>query len=77
MKRVKVGKLYTYRPVGWDLYDSKNAPDIVVGEIVKVVNLPGCPKANTMGHCHIQARTENTWKFVGLVMCASLQPFKG
>lgn len=58
MKRVRVGKLYTYHPVGWDIIDHKNAPNIVVGEIVKVVNLPGCPKANTMGHCHVQVRTE-------------------
>jgi hypothetical protein len=78
MKRVRVGKLYTYHPVGWDILDSKNAPNIVAGEIVKVVNLPGCPKANTMGHCHVQTRTETgEWKFTGLVMCASLQPFKG
>lgn len=78
MKRVRVGKLYTYHPVGWDILDSKNAPNIVAGEIVKVVNLPGCPKANTMGHCHVQARVETgEWQFAGLVMCASLQPFKG
>lgn len=78
MKRVRVGKLYTYHPVGWDILDSKNAPNIVAGEIVKVVNLPGCPKANTMGHCHVQARVETgEWQFAGLVMCSSLQPFMG
>lgn len=84
MKRVRVGQLYTYHPVGWGILDSNiilistNAPNIVAGEIVKVVNLPRCPKANTMGHCHVQTRTETgEWQFAGLVMCASLQPFKG
>lgn len=76
MQRVKVGRLYTYHPVLFDVFDNK--VNLQEGEIVKVVNLPGCPKANTMGHCHVQARTETLqWKFAGLVRCASLQPFKG
>ena len=76
MKRVRVGKLYTYHPVLWDVFDNKVT--LQEGEIVKVVNLPGCPKANTMDRCHVQARVETgEWQFAGLVMCASLQPFKG
>ena len=76
MKRVRVGQLYTYHPVGWDVFDNKVT--LQEGEIVKVVNLPGCPKANTMGHCHVQARVETgEWQFAGLVMCSSLQTFMG
>lgn len=76
MKRVRVGKLYTYDPVWWDVFDNKVT--LQEGEIVKVVNLPGCPKANTMGRCYVQARAETgEWKFAGLIMCASLEPFMG
>lgn len=76
MKRAKHGKIYQYKPVGYDLWDSRtNAVD---GEYVKVVNVPGCPKAGTMGHCHIQTRNaQGEWTFSGLVLLASLQPRKG
>jgi hypothetical protein len=39
------------------------------GNIVRVVNLPGCPRANTMGHCHVQHLDGS---FAGLVCCNSL-----
>jgi len=40
------------------------------GDTVKVVNLPGCPKANTMGMCHIN---DINGKFAGHVCTNSLQ----
>jgi len=43
--------------------------DLTEGEEVRVVNLPGCPKANTMNHCHVQ-RLDGSWG--GLVHCNSL-----
>jgi hypothetical protein len=43
--------------------------DLTEGEEVRVVNLPGCPKANTMGHCHVE-RLDGAWG--GLVHCNSL-----
>ena len=39
------------------------------GQMVRVVNLYGCPKANTMGHCHVQ---DMNGRFAGLVHCNSL-----
>jgi hypothetical protein len=41
------------------------------GDVVRVVNLPGCPRANTMGHCHV-AHLDGT--FAGLVCTSSLRP---
>jgi hypothetical protein len=38
--------------------------------MVRVVNLPGCPRANTMGHCHVAC--PETGRFIGLVCAASL-----
>jgi hypothetical protein len=68
MKRVRVGKLYRYEPV---LIDRCNPPhDIETGNIVRVVNLHGCPRANTMGHCHVE---HLGGEFAGLVCCNSLQ----
>jgi hypothetical protein len=40
------------------------------GDVVRVVNLHGCPPANTMGHCHVETLAG---EFAGLVFCNSLQ----
>jgi hypothetical protein len=70
--KVRVGSLYAFQPVGLDLFDSRvNVP---VGTIVRVVNKYGCPPANTMGHCYIEYPDDK--EFIGLVMCASLEPIK-
>lgn len=76
MRRVQANKIYRYGPVGMDIYDCRN--DAEPGQPVKVVALPGCPKPNTMGHCHIQRYRpiEDKWVFAGLVLCASLKPWK-
>lgn len=50
-KRVRAGQQFYYVPV---FIDRVSPPyDVHVGDFVEVVNLPGCPKANTMGHCHV------------------------
>jgi hypothetical protein len=67
-RKVTVGTMYEYKPVGLDIYDSRTS--LKEGDKVKVVNLPGCPKANTMGHCHVTL----DGKFAGLVLTNSLQP---
>lgn len=67
-RRVKVGARYVYNPVPFDQW---NPPfDCQPGAIVKVVNLPGCPKANSMGMCHI----ERNGRFAGMVCTNSLHP---
>ena len=60
--RVKVNKFYIYRAVGLDVFDSRT--DLKDGDLVQVVNLPGCPRANTMGHCHVK----KDGHFAGLVL---------
>ena len=65
--RVRPGSLYRYNPVGTDRL---NPPyDINDGDSVRVINLPGCPKANTMGHAHVE-HFDGT--FGGLVCTNSL-----
>jgi len=67
-KKVKAGKTYVYEPV---LFDVLNPPfGVEPGDIVKVVNLPGCPRANTMGMCHV----EKDGEFAGMVCTNSLKP---
>jgi hypothetical protein len=67
-RRVRVGSSYRFDPV---LFDVCNPPfGAVKGDTVTVVNLPGCPKANTMGMCHIS----KDGKFAGMVCTNSLQP---
>lgn len=75
VRKVRAGARYRYQPVPLDRWQPPYgvssgilAPD----DIVKVVNLPGCPRANTMGHAHI----EIDGSYAGLVHCNSLVPFK-
>jgi hypothetical protein len=50
-RRVRAGQEFYFVPV---FLDKVNPPyNVREGDLVKVVNLPGCPKANTMGHCHV------------------------
>jgi hypothetical protein len=67
MNRVRAGSVYTFRPVALDLYDSRT--DAQVGDRVRVVNLRGAPKANTMNHCHIESLSGD---FLGMVHVNSL-----
>ncbi len=68
-KRVRVNSVYTYQPVPLDRF---NPPyDVEAGDVVRVVNLPGCPRANTMGHAHVQ---HIDGRFGGLVCTNSLVP---
>lgn len=68
MMRVRAGNWYVYIPVLLDQIDAKTS--LRPGDIVQVVNLPGCPRANTMRHCHV----EHEGEFVGLVHTDSLSP---
>lgn len=69
MARVRVNSLYIYDPV---LFDRCQPPhgNPERGDLVRVVNLPGAPKANTMGMCYI--KFEDTGEFAGMVMTNSL-----
>ena len=76
MEPVKANSCYIFNPTGYDVFDPKTT--LQKGEIVRVVNLPGCPRANTMRHCHVQAKNnKGEWEFAGLVLTASLDKLKG
>ena len=50
-KKVRAGQTFYFVPV---MIDATHPPyNVEPGDFVKVVNLPGCPKANTMGHAHV------------------------
>lgn len=66
-RKVIVGKTYIYDPVLIDRCDSKT--DLKRGDLVRVINVRGCPPANTMGHCYV----ERNGKFMGLVCTNSLK----
>ena len=66
--KVRANSTYRYIPVMMDICSPAHQ-GLVEGDIVKVVNLHGCPKANTMGHCHI----ERDGKFMGMVHTNSLE----
>lgn len=77
MRKVRAGQTYRYDPVGWDIFAPANQ-GLEPNQPVKVVNLPGCPRAGTMGHCHVEAYNPSTdsFEFAGLVLLASLKPWK-
>ena len=60
--KVKANSYYKYSPVGLDRWDART--NLMHGDIVQVKNIPGCPPANTMGHCHVYYNG----KFAGLVL---------
>lgn len=67
--RVRVNSVYTFIPGLVDLalpqhYRARK------GQRVRVIQLPGAPKANTMGHCHIE--DADTGEFLGIVSTDSL-----
>lgn len=77
MRRVTNGRTYRYVPASWDRVDPPYGEHLrlfTAGDIVRAISLPGCPPANTMGHCHIETLDG---QFAGLVCCASLESVKG
>lgn len=68
MSKVRNGSVGYYRPVGWDRL---NPPfgvlegKLEVGQKIKAVNRPGCPKCGVMDHCHIV--DHRTGEFLGLI----------
>lgn len=68
-KKVRVDKQYKYNPVPLDRFHPAIPGALTKGDTVKVVNMPRCPPANTMGHCYV----EKNGKFCGLVCTNSLE----
>lgn len=72
-RRVRVNSVYHYVPVGMDRFNPPvNAPE--KGTLVRVINLYGCPPANTMGQCYVEVADSK--ELVGMVCCNSLIPKK-
>jgi hypothetical protein len=68
--RVIVGRKYRYNPCLLDRIDGRTG--LKEGDVVKVINVYGCPPANTMRHCYVGE--PDTGKFIGMVATASLEP---
>lgn len=68
-KKVRVGSKYVYRPNFFDTLQGNS--DLKDGDNVQVVNLHGCPPANTMGMCYVK-RVNVDEKFAGMVCTNSL-----
>ena len=73
MDRVRVNTKYKYNPCMWDRIMPTSGVTAQPGDIVKVVNLPLAPKANTMGQCYIEDSRGN---FAGMVSIHSLDKLK-
>lgn len=50
--KVRVNSTYRFEPNGWDTLRATGNL-VKAGDLVKVINLPGCPPANTMGQCYV------------------------
>jgi len=67
--RVRVHAVYTFEPTGYDLIMPEHY-SATAGQRVRVVQLPGAPRPNTMGQCHIA--DADTGEFLGMVSTESL-----
>jgi hypothetical protein len=74
MKRVRAGSVYVFRPCALDAHIMPQHHTCQDGQRVRVINLPGAPQANTMGHCHVEDATSGD--FLGMVAVASLKKWK-
>ena len=70
MSNVRVGSRYVYDPVLLDHIDGRTS--LQTGDVVTVMNLPGCPRAGVMAHCHVALNG----RFAGLVHVNSLAPIR-
>jgi hypothetical protein len=66
--KVRVNSIYYYVPNLLDRCDGRT--NLKSGDAVRVINLYGCPPANTMGHCYVEDARTGT--LGGLVHCNSL-----
>ena len=71
MKRVRVNKVYKFVPCGMDIGHPIWTGKVNPGELVRVINLPNAPKANTMGQCYIA--DPDTGDFLCMVSVHSLK----
>lgn len=69
MARVRLHSVYTFQP---DIVDRLMPQHYSAraGQRVRVVQLPGAPRPNTMGHCHIADAVSG--EFLGMVSVWSL-----
>ena len=67
--KVRLNAVYTFRAAGWDIAMPQHY-DAVNGQRVRVVQLPGAPRPNTMGMAHIADAASG--EFLGMVSTASL-----
>ena len=70
--RVRVNSVYVFRPALIDRIDPPHGVQtgkLKSGDRVRVVNIHGCPPANTMGQCYINSMGGD---FLGMVSTASL-----
>lgn len=65
---VRANATYVYHPNLLDIVDGRTS--LKSGDEVRVVNLHGCPRANTMNHAHVEDPKSGV--FIGLVHCNSL-----
>lgn len=72
--KVRLNARYKYEPVVIDAIDPKT--NLKIGEIVQVIHPHGCPKPNTLNHCHVARADDPRLMLAGLVCCNSLKPLR-
>jgi hypothetical protein len=72
--RVRVNSIYRFTA---NYFMDRNARltdgcPLEVGDLVQVINLPGCPSANTMGQCYVRLVGDTSKAFV-MISTSSLE----
>lgn len=71
--KVRVNSTYRFTANYFmDANDARIMGYLNVGDLVKVINLHGCPPANTMGQCYVRLLGDSSKSFV-MVSTSSLE----
>jgi hypothetical protein len=72
--KVHVNSTYRFQPIGCDKF-SPCGDLLKPDDLVQVINLPGCPPANTMGQCYVRLVGDSSKAFQ-MVSTDSLEPLE-
>lgn len=71
--KVRVNAHYRYEPTGFDRFNATGTL-VKAGDLVQVINLHGCPPANTFGQCYVRLVGDSSKRFQMVATASLVRP---